>query len=407
MKPVGETSGKRVAIIGGGLIGLATAFKLLGSETPPDVLVVEKEARVGTHQSGRNSGVLHCGLHYRPGSLRARLAVSGIREMVAFCVEHDIPHRICGKVVVATEESELKRLDELERRGRTNGLSGLKRLTAAELVEREPHASGVAGLLVPEEGVVDYRAVCKALVGEVEARGGTVHTCAELQNVRRADGAWALETTDGAFKADYLVGCAGLHADRVARMAGGRPKVSIVPFRGEYYRVPFHRAHLVRAMIYPVPDPAFPFLGVHLHRRVDGTVEGGPTAVLAFAREGYEVTDVDLPHMADAFLSPALWRFALRYPRMCAEELQRSFSRSAFGEAVRRLVPDVRDTDLTPAPAGVRAQAMTRSGRLVDDFEFAERAHDLHVLNAPSPAATASLAIGGFIAERVVAGLAR
>ena len=393
---------RSVVIVGGGLVGLATARALLRSGHAGGVTVLEKESKVGQHQSGRNSGVLHAGLHYRPGSHKARLSVEGIREMVAFCEEHDVTHARCGKVVVASRPEEVPRLAELERRGTANGLRGLRRLSISELREREPHVDAIDALLVPEEGVVDFSAVARALSDEVERTGGVVRTGVEVLGVGHGPGGWVLDTSGGVIPAAVLVGCAGLHADRVARMAGADPPVRIVPFRGAYYRLRAEAAYLVQHMIYPVPDPAFPFLGVHLHRRVDGTVEAGPTAMPALSREGYHVTDLDSADMAELVAFPGLWRFAFRYPRMCAEELYRSLSGHAFAAALRRLVPAVEEGDLSPAPAGVRAQAMTPDGHLVEDFSLVERAHDIHVLNAPSPGATASLAIGRWLGAKVL-----
>lgn len=393
---------KTVAVIGGGIVGLASAFKLLRSAGRPGVVVYEKEDQVGRHQSGHNSGVLHCGLHYRPGSLKARLAVAGIREMVSFCAEHDIAHERCGKVVIASAEEDLPRLDELERRGLANGLKGLRRLSVEELREREPHAQGLAALLVPEEGIADFPGVCQVLQSEIERLGGEVVCGARVEDLRKERDGWRVLTSSGDRSADFVLGCGGLFADRVARMAGAKVQMSIVPFRGEYYTLRPERAHLVRHMIYPVPDPAFPFLGVHLHRRLDGSSEGGPTAVLAFAREGYTLGTLNAWDMADAFFTPGLWRFASLYPQMCANELGRSLSLKSFARALRRLVPEVRDQDLIRGRAGVRAQGLKGNGRLVEDFHLVERERDLHVLNAPSPAATASLAIGGVVASKVL-----
>ena len=388
-------------------MGLATARALLRASPRLRVQVLEKESRVAAHQSGNNSGVLHCGLHYRPGSLKALLAVEGIRSMLGFCEEHGIAHRRCGKVVVATEPEEIPRLDELERRGRSNGLEGLRRLTMEGLAEREPNVRAVDALLVPEEGVVDFREVAAALEREVKELGGTVRTGSMLKALSRKNGHWSVRTRNDqgfgdATSADFLIGCAGLHADRIATLAGAKPSVQVVPFRGVYYRVTGPSAELVRHLVYPVPDPAFPFLGVHLHRRVDGSVEAGPTAVLALAREGYRTSDVNLRDASEAARFSGLWRFAFQYPRMCFEELHRSFSASGFAEALRRLVPGIRDEDLSRGTSGVRAQAMTADGRLVEDFALVEREHDLHVLNAPSPGATASLAIGEWVGAKAL-----
>lgn len=404
MNTFGEALGAaRVLVVGGGIVGLAAAWKLALEHPRGGVTVLEKENEVGRHQSGHNSGVLHAGLYYAPGSLKARLAVSGIRQMTEFCAEHAVPHEICGKLVVAAEERELPALRVLLERGRANGLRGLEWLDAPRMREIEPHVGGVAAVRVPEEGIVDYPRVCAALAAEVEALGGRVVTGAEVLALRRDGGGWVAETTRGAFHGTLLVNCAGLHADRVARLAGERPALRIVPFRGEYWRLTREREGLVRNLIYPVPDPAFPFLGVHFTRMIRGGVEAGPNAVLALAREGYRKRDVRLGDVADALSFPGLWRFVARHPRASWREVRRSFSRELFARSLQRLVPEVRPADLAPGGAGVRAQALLPDGSLVQDFHFVERPNALHVLNAPSPGATASLAIGDMIARRSAA----
>ncbi len=391
----------RACVIGGGLVGLATARAILRARPSWRVRVLEKEEGVGRHQSTHNSGVLHCGLYYRPGSLKARMAVEGIRAMIAFCQARGIAHEQCGKLVVAADEGEVPRLEELLRRGQANGLRGLRRTNALQMREIEPHVGGVAAAHVPEEGIVDFAAVCGALVSEVEGDGGDVVTSARVTSVRRRGGEWLLATTGGEFAADWIVNCAGLHSDRVARLAGERPATRIVPFRGGYHKLRADRASLVRHLIYPVPDPTFPFLGVHFTRMIGGGVEAGPSAVLAFAREGYHLWDVNVRDLAEALAFPGLWRFLRHYPSMVREELWQAVSREAFCRRLRRLVPDVRPGDLEPGPAGVRAQAMTADGGLVQDFEIVGRDRALHVLNAPSPAATACLAIGEHVASMV------
>lgn len=388
-------------VIGAGLVGLATAHKLQKRHPDAVVTVLEKESAVGQHQSTHNSGVLHCGLYYKPGSLKARLAVSGIREMTEFCQEHGIAHEICGKVVVATNETEVGRLDELERRGAANGLTGLRRLDAAELREREPHVAGVAGLHVPQEGIVDYQAVCDALVRLIEAGGGRVHTSAEVRSMARRQQGWVVRTSVGDFEAGFIVNCAGLHCDRVAKLAGVNPEVRIVPFRGEYFTIRPERQSLVRHLIYPVPDPAFPFLGVHFTRLIHGGIECGPNAVLAFAREGYSLGRINPRDLAGTLAFPGLWKFLRRYPSVAFAELVQSFSKERFCRALQKLVPEIQPADLGHGGAGVRAQAMTRTGELVQDFHLVRSRDALHVLNAPSPAATASLAIGEHIAAQI------
>ncbi len=393
-------------VIGGGIVGLATALKLRERFPRARLIVLEKEVGVGRHQSTHNSGVLHCGLYYRPGSLKARMAVEGIREMVAFCRRHDVPHEICGKLVVATNEEEVPRLDELLRRGAANGLTGLERLGPEEMKHIEPHAAGLAAARVPEEGIVDYRAVCDAMAAEIQNRGGEIVTGAKVLRLSRhgggnGHGEWVAVTPRGEYRGQWLVNTAGLHCDRVGALAGERREVRIVPFRGEYYELTPEARHLCRHLIYPVPDPAFPFLGVHFTRLIGGGVEAGPNAVLAFAREGYRARDIDLRDLADALGYPGLWRFLRRHPGMALTELVRSFSRERFCRSLQRLVPEVRPEHLAPGGAGVRAQAMTPQGDLMQDFHLLARDRALHLLNAPSPAATASLAIGGHVAAMI------
>jgi L-2-hydroxyglutarate oxidase len=366
------------------------------------VTVLEKEATVGAHQSTHNSGVLHAGLYYRPGSAKARLAVAGIRQMVNFCRAENIPHDICGKLVVAVSLDELPRLEGLLKRGVANGLQGLRRLDAAEMHKLEPYVGGVAALHVPEEGIVDYRKVCDRLLARVEERGASILTETKVTGFARRRGTWIATTSGGEFAADFLINCAGLHCDRVAALAGERREVRIVPIRGENYKLKASRQELVRNLIYPVPDPNFPFLGVHFTRLIHGGIEAGPNAVLAFAREGYKLSTVNIRDVADALGFVGLWRFLRKHPRMIWNELAQSFSKRRFCDALRRLVPEIRADDLEPGGAGVRAQAMSPSGDLVQDFHIVSGDSALHVLNAPSPAATASLAIGEHIAGLVV-----
>ena len=394
-------SRKRVIVIGGGIVGLATACKLSRRCPSARVTVLEKEDKVCAHQSGHNSGVLHAGLYYKPGSLKARLAVSGVQEMVAFCREHAVPHEICGKLVVAADGSEVPRLRALHERGSQNGLEGLRLVNREQMREIEPHVGGVAGLHVPQEGIVDYAKVCEAMRTEIESKGGSVVLGAKVTSLELKNGEWRIGTTKGDHAADFLINCAGLHCDRVSELAGEKREVRIVPFRGDYYQIRPERQHLVRNLIYPVPDPQFPFLGVHFTRLIHGGIEAGPNAVLAFAREGYRKTDIKLADLWDALTFSGLWRFLAKHKRMSWEELRRSFSRRLFCESLQKLVPEVRAEDLSPGGAGVRAQAMSPDGNLVQDFCLLNRERALHVLNAPSPAATASLAIGEEIANLV------
>jgi L-2-hydroxyglutarate oxidase len=389
-----------IVIVGGGIIGLATAYKLLEADRGRRVIVLEKETAVARHQSGRNSGVLHAGLYYAPGSLKARLAVDGIRQMKAFCREFGVPHEVCGKLVVATSEQEMPRLDELLRRGTANGLAGVRTVSPAEAREREPHVRCVAAVLVPEEGIVDYTAVCHALVDRVIERGGEVRTSTAVETITRDNRGWVVVTPHGDLRASYLINCAGLQCDRVARLAGEKLDLRIVPFRGTYFKLRPERRSLVNHLVYPVPDPAFPFLGVHVTRMIGGDVEAGPNAVLALAREGYRPLNMDLRDAASALLYPGLWRFLWRYPSMVGYELRRAFSRRLFCASLQRLIPEIQLGDLLPGGAGVRAQAVASDGTLVNDFVIRQSPRALHLLNAPSPGATASLAIGDVLVAR-------
>lgn len=390
-------------VIGGGLVGMATALELKRLAPAHEVRLLEKEPQVGRHQSTHNSGVLHAGLYYKPGSLKARLAVEGIRRMVAFCREHGVPHEICGKLVVATTEEETGRLRTLLERGTQNGLQGLRWLGREEFREIEPHAAGLAAVHVPEEGIVDYRAVCDAMAAELRNRGVELKLGVALEETEPDGKSWRLFTTAGEFATDFLINCGGLHCDRVAEAAGEKRETRIVPFRGEYYKLRASAQHLVKNLIYPVPDPTFPFLGVHFTRLVGGGVEAGPNAVLAFAREGYSKWKIRPGDLWDALGYGGLWNFMKRHRAMAWEEVRRSFSKKLFCASLQRLVPEISEADLEPGGAGVRAQAMLPDGTLVQDFQVIERGNALHVLNAPSPAATASLSIGEFIAGKALA----
>ncbi|HEX9886725.1 MAG TPA: L-2-hydroxyglutarate oxidase [Longimicrobiales bacterium] len=389
-----------VAVIGGGIVGLATARALVTEQGVEGVCVLEKESALAQHQSTHNSDVLHAGLQYQPGSEKARLAREGIRRMTEYCRHHDLPHEICGKLVVAVDQAELPRLEDMLDRGRQNGLQGLRRLGAEEVREIEPHVRCAAAIHVPEEGIVSFRRVCGRLATDAAEGGVEIHTDARVRHLARENGAWTISTTAGDHAARVLVNCAGLHTDRVARMAGERPAARTLPFRGEYQRLRADREHLVRHLVYPLPEPGFPFLGVHFTRRIEGGVDAGPSAVLAFAREGYRLGTVNPRDLVEALTFVGLWRFAARHRRMVGRELARSFDRRRFVDALRRLVPEITAGDLVPGGSGVRAQAVLPSGELVHDFLWIERPGAVHVLNAPSPAATASLAIGSEIARR-------
>lgn len=388
-------------VVGGGAVGLATAYRIMERFPSAELTLLEKEPAVCRHQTGNNSGVLHCGLAYRPGTEKARLAVRGIRQITEFCAHHGIRHEICGKLVVATKQDQVARLRDLFERGTANGLNGLEILTLEAMREIEPHVAGVAGLRVPEEGIVDYPGYCETLASLIVGSGGRVVTSATVLQLRQIDGGWVAVTPKGDYRASFLITCAGLQADRVARLAGERPTVQIVPFRGDYYKLNPEGEKLVRNLIYPVADKRFPFLGVHLTRLARGGVEAGPNAVLALKREGYGKTDFDWEDAAEAVTFPGLWRFAGRHLRMCTNELRRAFSKRLFCESLQTLVPEIQQYHLLPGGSGVRAQAMRREGVLVEDFDIIQRQSAIHVLNAPSPAATASLAIGEKIAGMI------
>ncbi|MDH6578775.1 L-2-hydroxyglutarate oxidase [Kitasatospora sp. MAP5-34] len=402
-----------VLVVGGGIVGLSTAYALTLARPGLRVAVVEKEQTFAAHQTGRNSGVIHSGVYYRPGSLKARYATTGAAEMVEFCREYGIPYEVTGKLIVATERDELPRLHALAQRGRENGIPVTK-LVAARIADYEPEVTGLAGLHIGSTGICDFPAVARTYARLAEQAGAVLHTGTELRGVtRRADGV-TVQISTGELRCGVLVNCAGLHSDRVARLAGGDPGVRIIPFRGEYYELTKEKRDLVRGLVYPVPDPAFPFLGVHLTRGVHGDVHVGPNAVPALAREGYDWRTVRPRDLAETVSFPGTWQIARRHWRYEVGELHRSLSKRAFTTAVRRLLPAVTAADLVPATAGVRAQAVARDGSLLDDFAFAGFDPDdpssvrrvVHVLNAPSPAATASLPIGREVARRALAALA-
>ena len=387
-----------LAVIGGGIVGVATARSLIG-HPGLSVIVLEAESELARHQSGHNSGVIHAGLYYPPGSFKARLCTSGREELYRFCQEQDIPHRRCGKVVLATNETELPALEKLESRARENGLDGVERLDTEAIREREPHAAGVAALWVPQTGVVDFAKVTRALARDLEEAGGEVRADSRVVGIRRHPRELVLETESGAVHCSYLVNCAGLQADRIARLSGFRPEVRIVPFRGEYYQLVPDRRELARGLIYPVPDPRFPFLGVHFTRTIDDEVEAGPNAVLALSREGYSRWSFSLRDTGEVLTYPGFWRLAGSYWQTGVGEMHRSLSTSAFVAGLQRLVPAVTTRDVQPAGSGVRAQAVDNRGRLLKDFSILEDERTIQVLNAPSPAATASLAIGRHVAS--------
>jgi (S)-2-hydroxyglutarate dehydrogenase len=389
-----------VVVVGGGIVGLSTAMAVSTSLPGSKVVVLEKETEWAHHQTGHNSGVIHSGIYYKPGSLKAVYAREGAQAVVAFCREHGIAHEVTGKIIVATEPEELPLLERLHERGQRNGLT-VKRLAAEELAEHEPHVAGLAGVHVASTGIVDFKAVARAYAELAAKAGAELRLGTRVEGVAERADAVTVETTAGPVAGRLLVNCAGLQCDRIARLAGVDLPARIVPFRGEYYELVPERRHLVRNLIYPVPDPAFPFLGVHFTRGIDGSVHAGPNAVLSLKREGYTKASFSARDLAEVLGYPAFWRLARANWRQGVQEIRRSLSKRAFVRSLQRLVPEVRAEDLTPTHAGVRAQAILPDGKLVDDFLIVSGPRSVHVLNAPSPAATASLPIGAAIAEQV------
>lgn len=386
-----------VLIIGGGIVGLATAMAL-SEKKNIKLCVIEAEEKLAAHQTGNNSGVIHSGLYYKPGSLKAKNCVEGREAMYQFCKDHDIAHDRCGKIVVATRTDEIPALDELERRGQANGLKGLRRLKAEELKEFEPHVTGIGGLIVPETGIVDYEQVSNKF-GEIIVKAGQqIKMSTSFLNLHKVSNELIVETNNGSFSTKNLINCGGLQSDRIAKQCGLDPGLRIVPFRGEYYTLIPERTSLVKNLIYPVPDPAFPFLGVHFTRMIKGGVEAGPNAVLSFKREGYSKFSFSFKDSLDTFSYPGFLLLASKFMKMGLGEFYRSYNKGAFVKALQRLIPELQSDDIVPGGAGVRAQALERSGSLVDDFRFVQDEHMIHVLNAPSPAATASISIGKKIA---------
>jgi (S)-2-hydroxyglutarate dehydrogenase len=400
---VGDPVSARVdlTVVGGGIVGLATARALLAERPDLRLVILEKEPRLAAHQTGHNSGVIHSGIYYKPGSHKARLCVEGARLMKEFCAEHAIRVDPIGKVIVATFEDELPRLQALFERGKANGVAGLSLIDRDRLREIEPHAAAIRAIHSPTTAIVDYVEVAQALARDLLTQGVAIRTGARVTAIDRTSDGFDLSTASGSFQSRRLVNCAGLYSDVVARLAGARPGLRIIPFRGEYYMIRPERHDLVRGLIYPVPDPEFPFLGVHFTRTVHGEVEAGPNAVLAFAREGYRLGRIHLREFAGTLGYSGFWAMARRYWRTGSYEMYRSVSKRAFVRALQRLIPEVKAADVAPGGAGVRAQAVAEDGSLVDDFRIVRSPDAIHVLNAPSPAATASLAIGRHIAGLV------
>lgn len=390
-----------VAIIGGGIIGLASAMELLTRWPGLRLVVLEKEQRIAQHQSGHNSGVIHSGMYYNPGSLKARACVAGKSRLIRFCEEHAISYELCGKVIVATDSEELPRLENLYQRGLANGVTGLELIGPERLREIEPHVVGIKALWAPTTGIIDFARVTAKYAEIVIARGGTILTGHRVDGIERRDGSQHLVTPRGTIRTRYVVSCAGLHADRVARLTGAPDAPRIVPFRGDYYVLRPDRRDLVKSLIYPVPDPRFPFLGVHFTRRMDGDIWLGPNAVLAFAREGYRRLDFNTRDLVESLRYRGFQKLATKFWRTGLAEMYRDFNKTAFLKALQRYMPTLRSSDLLPGPSGVRAQALAPDGTLVDDFAVDHQGDTIHVRNAPSPAATSSLAIADMIADTV------
>lgn len=388
------------AIIGGGIVGLSTAMTLQERFPQKKVVVIEKENQVAAHQTGHNSGVIHSGIYYKPGSLKAKLARAGSQSMVEFCQQHGIDYDVCGKVIVATEPEELPLLEKLYQRGLENQIPVAK-ISGEEVKEIEPYVQCLAGIRVESTGIVNYTQVCQKYAELIQTQGGEIQFNTQLQHIHKVPEGILLETNQGMIHAQFIINCAGLYSDRVAQLSQVNPEAKIIPFRGEYYELTPEKSYLVKTLIYPVPNPNFPFLGVHFTRMIDGSVHAGPNAVLSFKREGYRKTDFNLQDVLETFTYPGFWKLAAKHADMGLEEIIRSFSKAAFVKSLQRLIPEVTSEDLVVSPAGVRAQALKPNGELVDDFLIIKGEHEMHVCNAPSPAATASLEIGKAIVERL------
>ncbi|MFH7030276.1 MAG: L-2-hydroxyglutarate oxidase [Heteroscytonema crispum UTEX LB 1556] len=388
------------AIIGGGIVGLSTGMALCRRYPNARILVLEKESKWAFHQTGNNSGVIHSGVYYKPGSFKAKFCRDGARSMVEFCQEHGIDYEVCGKVIVATDEEELPRLENLYKRGLENGIE-VKRISAEEVKEIEPHVSCVAGIRVFSTGIANYKQVCLKYAELIEKQGGELRLNTKVEKITRSANHQVLETNNGMFATRFVINCAGLHSDRIAKLGQVDPQAKIVPFRGEYYELTPEKRYLVKTLIYPVPNPDFPFLGVHFTRMIDGSVHAGPNAVLSFKREGYKKTDFDLRDFTEVMTYPGFWKLAAKHADEGIKEIIRSFSKAAFVRSLQKLIPEVQAEDLVPCHAGVRAQALMNDGKLVDDFLIVQGQNSVHVCNAPSPAATSSIEIGKAIVAQI------
>ena len=390
-----------IAIVGGGIVGLATAYHLTQKYSDKKIVVLEKEAELAFHQTGNNSGVIHSGLYYKPGSLKAKNCIDGYNMLLDFCNENDIHYELCGKIVVASDESEIPALRILFDRGRENGLEGLEMLDKARLKEIEPHLAGVQGIRVPQTGIINYKNVCAKLAEKITAAGGEIHLNTLVKSIEENEDGVQIVTNKSFVECQMMINCAGLYSDEVAKMHLGDIDTKIIPFRGEYFELTTEAEHLVKHLIYPVPDPAFPFLGVHFTRMSDGGIEAGPNAVFAFKKEGYKRTDFDFKEFFSSLLWPGFQKVMFKYWKIGLGEMYRSFSKKAFTKALQKLIPEIREEHLVAAPAGVRAQACDKTGGLLDDFKLVREKRAIHVINAPSPAATSSLSIGKAIADMV------
>ncbi|MFN6501044.1 MAG: L-2-hydroxyglutarate oxidase [Nostoc sp. DedQUE01] len=388
------------AIIGGGIVGLSTALALGKRYPNARILVLEKESQWAFHQTGNNSGVIHSGIYYKPGSFKAKFCRDGSRSMVDFCQEHGIDHEVCGKVIVATEEQELPRLESLYQRGLENGIE-VQRISPEEVKEIEPHVSCVGGIRVFSTGIVNYKQVCLKYAQLIQQQGGNLHLNTKVLKISPRGKSQVLETNKGSFETRFVINCSGLHSDRTAKLGQVEPQAKIVPFRGEYYELTPEKRYLVKTLIYPVPNPDFPFLGVHFTRMIDGSVHAGPNAVLSLKREGYKKTDFDLGDFLEVITYPGFWKLAAKHAPEGIQEIIRSFSKAAFVKSLQKLIPEVQAKDLVPTHAGVRAQALMNDGKLVDDFLIVSGQNSIHVCNAPSPAATSSLEIGKAIVAQI------
>jgi L-2-hydroxyglutarate oxidase len=390
---------KDIIIIGGGIVGLATALKIKQKNAKLSVLLLEKEEKLAQHQTGNNSGVIHSGVYYKPGSLKAKNCIDGYNQLLKFCDKEDVPYELCGKVIVATDKSELPTLSMIEERGFQNGLQNLKRLTKEEVKEHEPYINGIAGIHVPQTGIIDYTAVSLKYAEKFQEFGGEISLGQKVTNIQEKNGITTIITNKGSFDTKLVVNCAGLYSDKIAKLTSEKLDLKIIPFRGEYFMIKPEKQYLIKNLVYPVPDPNFPFLGVHFTRMINGGIEAGPNAVLAFKREGYRKSLFNLVELGESLAWPGFQKVGAKYWKTGFGEMYRSFSKSAFTTALKKLLPDITEDDLTPGGAGVRAQACDRNGGLIDDFLILEEKNAINVCNAPSPAATSSLSIGDHVSD--------